>query len=117
MPQSTYEEIIARYVEMYIAHPFLEGNGRSTRIWLDAILKRELGMVVDRSKVNREDYLLAMERRSVWDTGIRLLLKAALTDRTADRAIFMRGIDVGHRYEGYQRYRTEDVYGHKPPCF
>lgn len=109
MPQSTYEEIIAKYVEMNIAHPFLEGNGRSTRIWLDAILKKELGMVVDWSKVNREDYLLAMERSPVRDTEIRMLLKEALTDKTADRAIFMHGIDASYRYEGYQRYKTEDV--------
>ena len=109
MPQSTFEEIIAKYVEMNIAHPFLEGNGRSTRIWLDAILKRELGVVVDWSKVNREDYLLAMERSPVKDTEIRLLLKEALTDRIADRVIFMHGIDASYRYEGYQRYRTEDL--------
>ena len=109
MPQNTYEEIIAKYVEMNIAHPFLEGNGRSTRIWLDAILKKELSVVVDWSKVNREDYLLAMERSPVRDTEIRLILKEALTDRTADRAIFMHGIDASYRYEGYQRYRTEDL--------
>lgn len=109
MPQSTYEEIIAKYVEMNIAHPFLEGNGRSTRIWLDAILKKELGVVVDWSRVNREDYLLAMERSPVRDTEIRLLLKEALTDKTTDRAIFMHGIDASYRYEGYQRYKTEDT--------
>ena len=109
MPQGTYEEIIAKYVEMNIAHPFLEGNGRSTRIWLDAILKKELGVVVDWSRVNREDYLLAMERSPVRDTEIRLLLKEGLTDKTTDRAIFMNGIDASYRYEGYQRYKTEDV--------
>ena len=109
MPQGAYEEIIAKYVEMNIAHPFLEGNGRSTRIWLDAILKKELGVVVDWSRVNREDYLLAMERSPVRDTEIRLLLKEGLTDKTTDRAIFMNGIDASYRYEGYQRYKTEDV--------
>ena len=109
MPQGAYEEIIAKYVEMNIAHPFLEGNGRSTRIWLDTILKKELGVVVDWSRVNREDYLLAMERSPVRDTEIRLLLKEGLTDKTTDRAIFMNGIDASYRYEGYQRYKTEDV--------
>lgn len=107
--QSTYKEIIAKYVEMNIAHPFWEGNGRSTRIWLDAILKKELGVVIDWSKVDRVDYLLAMERSPVRDTEVRLLLKEELTDKTADRAIFMHGIDASYRYEGYQRYKTEDL--------
>ena len=109
MPQRTYEEIIAKYVEMNIAHPFLEGNGRSTRIWLDDMLKKELGVVVDWSRVDREDYLLAMERSPVRDTEIRLLLKAALTDRVNDRAIFMHGVDASYRYEGYSRYRTDEI--------
>lgn len=109
MPQRTYEQIIAKYVEMNIAHPFLEGNGRSTRIWLDHILKCELGMVVDWRRVGREDYLLAMERSPVRDTEIRLLLKAALTDRVSDRDIFMHGVDASYRYEGYASYRTEEL--------
>ena len=109
MPQRTYEQIIAKYVEMNIAHPFLEGNGRSTRIWLDAIFRRELGVVVDWSRVNREDYLLAMERSPVRDTEIRLLLKEALTDQIADREIFMRGVDASYGYEGYERYRAKEV--------
>ncbi|MBR1560857.1 MAG: Fic family protein [Clostridia bacterium] len=108
MPEQTYEQIIAKYVEMNIAHPFLEGNGRSTRIWLDAMLKRALGVVVDWSRVDREDYLLAMERSPVRDTEIRLLLRDALTDRVDDRAIFMRGVDASYRYEGYDRYRTDE---------
>ena len=109
MPQRTFDEIVAKYVEMNIAHPFLEGNGRSTRIWLDAILKKELGKAIDWSKVDREDYLLAMERSPVRDTELRLLLKAALTDQTNDRALFMRGIDASYGYEGYGRYRTEEL--------
>ncbi|MBQ8971931.1 MAG: Fic family protein [Clostridia bacterium] len=109
MPQRTFDEIVAKYVEMNIAHPFLEGNGRSTRIWLDAILKKELGKAIDWSRVEREDYLLAMERSPVRDTELRLLLKAALTDQTNDRALFMRGIDASYGYEGYGRYRTEEL--------
>lgn len=109
MPQETYAQIIAKYVEMNIAHPFLEGNGRSMRIWLDAILKKSLGRVVDWSRVDREDYLLAMERSPVKDTELRLLLWEALTDRVHDRALFMHGIDASYRYEGYQRYRMEEV--------
>ena len=109
MPQQTYEQIIAKYVEMNIAHPFLEGNGRSTRIWLDHILKCELGRVVDWSQVDREDYLLAMERSPVRDTEIRLLLQAALTDKVNDSVIFMHGVDASYRYEGYQNYRTDDL--------
>ena len=107
MPQDTFEQIIAKYVEMNIAHPFLEGNGRSTRIWLDMMLKRALGMVVDWSKVDREDYLLAMERSPVRDTELRALLRNALTDRTDDRQVLMHGIDASYRYEGYSRFRTE----------
>lgn len=107
MPQQTFEQIVAKYVEMNIAHPFLEGNGRSTRIWLDHILKTQLGVVVDWSRVDREDYLLAMERSPVRDTEIRLLLQGALTDQIADRAIFMNGVDASYRYEGYDTYRTD----------
>ena len=109
MPQSTYEQIIAKYVEMNIAHPFLEGNGRATRIWLDCMLKKELGQVVDWSRVDREDYLLAMERSPVRDTEIRLLLQSALTDRVNDRMILMHSIDASYRYEGYAQYKTEDL--------
>ncbi len=109
MPQGTFEQIVAKYVEMNIVHPFLEGNGRSMRIWLDGMLKRELGAVVDWSKIDREDYLLAMERSPVRDAELRLLQKGALTDRVSDGALFMRGIDASYRYEGYQQYRTEEV--------
>ena len=94
---------------MNVAHPFREGNGCATRIWLDAILKKELGKVVDWSRVGRDDYLAAMERSPVKDTEIRLLLQEALTDQTDERAIFMHGIDASYRYEGYNRYRTEDL--------
>lgn len=109
MPQRAFEQIVAKYIEMNVAHPFLEGNGRATRIWLDAILKKELGKVVDWSRVGRDDYLAAMERSPVKDTEIRLLLQEALTDQTDERAIFMHGIDASYRYEGYNRYRTEDL--------
>ena len=109
MPQETFEQIIAKYVEMNIAHPFLEGNGRSTRIWLDAILKKELGQVLDWNKVDKDDYLAAMERSPVRDTEIKTLLKSALTDQVNDRMVFMHSIDASYRYEGYQTYRTEDV--------
>ena len=109
MPQRPFEQIVAKYIEMNVAHPFLEGNGRATRIWLDAILKKELGKVVDWSRVGRDDYLAAMERSPVKDTEIRLLLQEALTDQTDERAIFMHGIDASYRYEGYNRYRTEDL--------
>ena len=109
MPQSTFDEIIEKYVEMNVAHPFREGNGRSTRIWLDAILKKELGKVIDWSRVDKEDYLLAMERSPVRDTEIKTLLKAALTDQIYDREVYMKGIDASYRYEGYDVYRTADV--------
>ena len=109
MPHDTYEQIISKYVEMNIAHPFLEGNGRSTRIWLDVLLKNALGLVVDWGRVSREDYLLAMERSPVRDTELRILLKEALTDRVEDREIFMRGIDASYRYEGYDCCRTDEV--------
>ena len=109
MPQSTFDEIVEKYVEMNVAHPFREGNGRSTRIWLDAILKKELGMVVDWSKVDKEDYLLAMERSPIKDTEIKFLLKDALTDQVNDREVYMKGIDQSYHYEGYNVFRTEDM--------
>lgn len=109
MPQTTFEEIIEKYVEMNVAHPFREGNGRSTRIWLDAILKKELGQVVDWSLVDKEDYLLAMERSPVRDVEIKVLLKAALTDRIHDRDVYMKGIDASYHYEGYSVYRTAQL--------
>ena len=104
MPQDTFENIIKKYVEMNIAHPFREGNGRSTRIWLDLILKKELKKVIDWSKVNKEDYLLAMERSPVKDLEIRLLLQNSLTDKINDRQDFMKGIDSSYEYEGYNAY-------------
>ena len=100
MPQSTFDEIVEKYVEMNIAHPFREGNGRSTRIWLDMILKKELKLVVDWSKVDKEDYLLAMERSPIKDVEIKVLLKNALTDQIDDREVYMKGIDVSYYYEG-----------------
>ena len=109
MPQSTYDEIIAKYVEMNVAHPFREGNGRSTRIWLDCILKKELGQVIDWSKVYKEDYLLAMERSPIKDIEIKVLLKAALTDKVDDRLIYMKGIDSSYHYEGYNTYSIKNM--------
>lgn len=109
MPQSTFDEIIAKYVEMNVAHPFREGNGRSTRIWLDLILKSELGMVIDWSKVDKEDYLLAMERSPIKDVEIKVLLKEALTDKVNDREVYMKGIDASYYYEGYNLYNSEDL--------
>lgn len=108
MPQSSFDEIVEKYVEMNVAHPFREGNGRSTRIWLDRILKKELKMVVDWSKVDKEDYLLAMERSPVKDVEIKVLLKAALTDKINDREVYMKGIDASYHYEGYTAFKTED---------
>ena len=108
MPQSTFDEIIEKYVEMNVAHPFREGNGRSTRIWLDLILKNEIGMVVDWSKVDKEDYLLAMERSPIKDIEIKVLLKDALTDKINDREVYMKGIDASYNYEGYNIYKTQD---------
>ena len=105
MPQSTFEEIIEKYVEMNVAHPFREGNGRSARIWLDAILKKEINKVVDWSKANKQDYLFAMERSPVRDTEIKVLLKRAVTDKIDDRDVYMKGIDVSYHYEGYNVYR------------
>lgn len=109
MPQSTYDEIIEKYIEMNIAHPFREGNGRSMRIWLDMILKKELSLVVDWSQVDKEDYLLAMERSPIKDVEIKVLLKNALTDRIDDREIYMKGIDMSYYYEGYNVFITEDL--------
>lgn len=109
MPQSTFDEIIEKYVEMNVAHPFREGNGRSTRIWLDTILKKELGKVVDWSLVDKDDYLLAMERSPIKDIEIKILLKEALTDRINDRLVYMKGIDASYHYEGYNIYKTENL--------
>ena len=104
MPQKTYDEIIEKYVEMNVAHPFREGNGRSTRIWLDLILKKELGLVVDWSLIDREEYLSAMERSPIKDLEIKHLLKDALTDRIEDREVYMKGIDASYYYEGYNTF-------------
>lgn len=109
MPQGTFDQIIEKYVEMNVAHPFREGNGRSTRIWLDCILKKELGLVVDWSLVDKGDYLLAMERSPVKDVEIKALLKAALTDKTDDRQIYMKGVDASYHYEGYSTYTMNDL--------
>jgi len=109
MPQSTYEEIIEKYVEMNIAHPFREGNGRSTRMWLDLILKKELNLVVDWSKVDKTDYLLAMERSPIKDIEIKELLKQSLTDKIDDREVYMKGIDNSYLYEGYLLFKTEEL--------
>ena len=109
MPQSDFDEIIEKYVEMNIAHPFREGNGRSTRIWLDHILKMEIGKVVDWSKVDKEDYLLAMERSPIKDIKIKHLLKNALTDDVDSREVYMKSIDHSYYYEGYTTFKTEDL--------
>lgn len=109
MPQNNFEQIVEKYVEMNIAHPFREGNGRSTRIWLDHILKNEIGMVVDWSKVDKEDYLLAMERSPIRDIEIKYVLKNALTDQTDSREVYMKGIDHSYYYEGYVTYKTEEL--------
>ena len=109
MPQSTFDEIIEKYVEMNVAHPFREGNGRSTRIWLDLILKKELQLVVDWSKVNKEDYLSAMERSQIKDLEIKFLLKNALTEHINDREVYMKGIDASYMYEGYEEFKTKDL--------
>lgn len=111
MPQSTFDEIIEKYVEMNVAHPFREGNGRSTRLWLDAILKKKLRQVIDWSRVDKEDYLLAMERSPVKDLEIKTLLRAALTDRINDREVYMKGVDASYHYEGYDVYKTADIKG------
>ena len=109
IPQSTYEEIIEKYVEMNIAHPFREGNGRSTRIWLDLILKKELNLVVDWSIVDKTDYLLAMERSPIKDVEIKGLLKQSLTDKIDDREVYMKCIDNSYLYEGYLLFKTEEL--------
>lgn len=109
MPQSNFDEIIEKYVEMNIAHPFKEGNGRSTRIWLDMILKKNLGKVVDWSKVDKQDYLLAMERSPIKNTEIKFLLKEALTDQINNREVYMKGIDASYNYEGYSVYNINDL--------
>ena len=109
MPQSTYDEIIEKYVEMNVAHPFREGNGRSTRIWLDLILKKELKLVIDWSKADKEDYLLAMERSPIKDIEIKVLLKNALTDQINNREVYMKGIDISYYYEGYNIYKAEEL--------
>ena len=109
MPQSNFDEIIEKYVEMNIAHPFREGNGRSTRIWLDCILKKELKCVIDWNEVDKEDYLLTMERSPIKDVEIKVLLKNALTDKIADREVYMKGIDASYYYEGYTTFKTEKL--------
>ena len=109
MPQSTFDEIIEKYVEMNIAHPFREGNGRSTRLWLDQMLKAGIGQVVDWSKVDKEDYLLAMERSPIKDVEVKVLLKAALTDEINSREVYMKGIDHSYYYEGYTTFKTEEL--------
>ena len=109
MPQSNFDEIVEKYVEMNIAHPFREGNGRSTRIWLDHILKNGIGKVVDWSKVDKEDYLLAMERSPIKDIEIKVLLKNALTDEINSREVYMKGIDHSYYYEGYTTFKTEEL--------
>ncbi len=109
MPQDTFDHIIEKYVEMNVAHPFREGNGRSMRIWLDAILKKELGKVIDWSKVDKEDYLFAMEHSPIRNKEIKELLKTALTDKINDRQVYMKGIDASYRYEGYDTCKTKDM--------
>ena len=109
MPQSTYDQIIEKYVEMNIIHPFREGNGRSTRIWLDVILKNELNFVVDWSKVDKTDYLLAMERSPIKDLEIKELLKKALTHEINDREVYIKGIDNSYLYEGYISFKTDEL--------
>ncbi len=109
MPQSTFDEIVEKYVEMNIAHPFREGNGRSTRIWLDLIFKKELRKVVDWSKVDKEDYLLAMERSPIRDTEIKHIIKKALTEDINSREVYMKGIDHSYYYEGYTTFKAEDL--------
>ena len=109
MPQSNFDEIVEKYVEMNIAHPFREGNGRSTRIWIDHILKNEIGKVIDWSKVDKEDYLLAMERSPIKDIEIKYLLKEALTDEINSRDVYMKGIDHSYYYEGYSTFKAEEL--------
>ncbi len=109
MPEDNFEDIIKKYIEMNIAHPFREGNGRSTRIWLDMILKNKIGKVIDWSKIDKEEYLLAMERSPIKDTEIMILLKNALTDRIDDREVYMKGIDTSYKYEGYNTYTMNEL--------
>lgn len=108
-PQSTFEEIVEKYVEMNIDHPFREGNGRSTRIWLDLILKKELGVMIDWSKAGKTDYLLAMERSPIKDVEIKVLLKNVLTDKINEREVYMKGIDASYHYEGYYAFKSEKL--------
>ena len=109
MPQGSFDEIIEKYVEVNIAHPFREGNGRATRIWLDLMLKKELGLVIDWNQVDKEDYLSAMERSVVKDIEIKHLLQTTLTNKIDDRELFMKGIDISYFYEGYSEFRTKDL--------
>lgn len=109
MPQDNFENIVKKYIEMNIAHPFREGNGRSTRIWLDMILKKEIGKVIDWSKIDKEEYLLAMERSPIKDTEIKYLLEKALTDKVNDREVYMKGIDISYQYEGYNTYTMDEL--------
>lgn len=109
MPQNTFDEIVEKYVEMNIVHPFREGNGRSMRIWLDMMLKKQIGQVVDWSKIEKEDYLMAMERSPIKDIEIKYILNAALTDQINDREVYMKGIDHSYYYEGYITYKTEEL--------
>lgn len=109
MPQDSFDAIIEKYVEMNVAHPFREGNGRATRIWLDLMLKKELKKVVDWNKVDKQDYLLAMERSTIKDVEIKHILKSALTAKINSREVFMKGIDVSYYYEGYDTFRIEDL--------
>ena len=109
MPQDNFDNIIKKYIEMNVAHPFRKGNGRSTRIWLDMILKKELGKVIEQNKVDKEEYLLAMERSPIKDTEIKVLLENALTDKINDREIYMKGIDVSYQYEGYNTYTMDEL--------
>ena len=109
MPQNTFDEIVEKYVEMNIVHPFREGNGRSMRIWLDMMLKKQIGQVVDWSKIEKEDYLMAMERSPIKDIEIKYILQAALTDQINDREVYMKGIDHSYYYEGYVTYKTEEL--------
>lgn len=109
MPQSDFDEIIEKYVEMNIAHPFREGNGRSARIWLDLMLKNEIGQVIDWSRVDKEEYLLAMERSPIKDIEIKHILRAALTDKINDRQLYMKGIDISYYYEGYNAFKTDEI--------
>lgn len=109
MSQNTFDDIVEKYVEMNIVHPFREGNGRSMRIWLDMMLKKQIGQVVDWSKIEKEDYLMAMERSPIKDIEIKYILKAALTDQINDREIYMKGIDHSYYYEGYVTYKTEEL--------